>query len=99
VALAARPVQVRRFEVVEHREAVGDGVSVLDLDVVVECSTGTYVRALARDLGVALGTGGHLTALRRLRSGPFTTDEAETLGDDPPRVLPLPDAVRRCFPF
>ena len=64
----------------------------------VECSTGTYVRALARDLGAALGTGGHLTALRRLRSGPFTAAEAQILGDDPPRLVPLPDAVRRCFP-
>jgi tRNA pseudouridine55 synthase len=97
VALASRPVQVRRFEVVGRRDAVVDGVPVVDLDVQVECSTGTYVRALARDLGVVLGTGGHLTALRRLRSGPFTVTEAETLGDDPPRLLPLPDAVRRCF--
>jgi tRNA pseudouridine55 synthase len=98
VALAARPVLVRRFEVVERRDIAVDGVPVVDLDVQVECSTGTYVRALARDLGAALGTGGHLTVLRRLRSGPFTTAEAQPLGDDPPRLLPLPDAVRRCFP-
>ena len=63
-----------------------------------ECSTGTYVRALARDLGAALGTGGHLTALRRLRSGPFRIAEAAVLGDEPPPVLPLADAARRCFP-
>jgi tRNA pseudouridine55 synthase len=99
VVLAARPVQVRRFEVVERRATVADGVPVVDLDVQVECSTGTYVRALARDLGAALGTGGHLTVLRRLRSGPFTIAEAQPLGDDPPRLLPLPDAVRRCFPI
>jgi tRNA pseudouridine55 synthase len=99
VALAARPVQVRRFEVVDRRASVADGVPVVDLDVVVECSTGTYVRALARDLGTALGTGGHLTALRRLRSGPFSETEAESLGDEPPQVLPLADAVRRCFPI
>ncbi len=98
VTLAARPVRVRRFEVVQRRDSIADGVPVVDLDVAVECSTGTYVRALARDLGVALGTGGHLTTLRRVRSGPFTTGEAETLGDDPPPLLPLPDAVRRCFP-
>jgi tRNA pseudouridine55 synthase len=91
-------VRVGRFQVVERRDTVAGDLPVVDLDVVVECSTGTYVRALARDLGVALGSGGHLTALRRLRSGPFTTAEAETLGDDPPRLLPLPDAVRRCFP-
>jgi tRNA pseudouridine55 synthase len=98
VTLAARPVQVRRFEVVERRDTVADGVAVVDLDVVVECSTGTYVRALARDLGAALSTGGHLTALRRLRSGPFTETEAELLADRPPRLLPLADAVHRCFP-
>ena len=57
VALAPRPVRVRRFEVVERRETAVDGVPVVDLDVQVECSTGTYVRALARDLGAALGTG------------------------------------------
>jgi tRNA pseudouridine55 synthase len=97
VTLAARPVRVSRFEIVGRRDTVADGVPVIDLDVQVECSTGTYVRALARDLGAALGTGGHLTALRRLRSGPFTVTEAEPLGDDPPRLLPLADAVRRCF--
>ena len=98
VALAARPVRVRRFDLVSRRDTVMDGVPVVDIDVQVECSTGTYVRALARDLGAALGTGGHLTVLRRLRSGPFTVAEAQPLGDDPPGLLPLPDAVRRCFP-
>ena len=97
VALVGRPVRVGRFEVAERRDtAVGD-LPVVDLDVVVECSTGTYIRALARDLGASLGTGGHLTALRRLRSGPFAIADAETLGDEPPRLLPLADAVRRCF--
>jgi tRNA pseudouridine55 synthase len=98
VELAARPVRVRRFQVTGRHDTMANHVPVLDLDVLVECSTGTYVRALARDLGAALGTAGHLTALRRLRSGPFTESEAETLGDEPPRLLPLPDAVRRCFP-
>ena len=98
VALAARPVSVRRFTVLARRDARADGTEVVDLDVEVECTTGTYVRALARDLGVALGTGGHLTALRRLRSGPFTLAEAAVLGDEPPPVLPLADAARRCFP-
>lgn len=72
VALAARPVQVRRFALEARR---GD-----DLDVQVECSSGTYVRALARDLGAALGVGGHLSALRRTRVGSFTLDGAHTLG-------------------
>jgi tRNA pseudouridine55 synthase len=93
VRLEARPVAVTRFDVLASR-AEGP---FRDLDVLVDCSSGTYVRALARDLGAALGTGGHLTALRRLRSGPFTVTEAEPLGDDPPRLLPLADAVRRCF--
>ena len=77
VTLAARPVSVSRFELVELRR--GDRVT--DLDVLVECSGGTYVRALARDLGAALGVGGHLTALRRTRVGPFGLDVARTLDE------------------
>ena len=56
VALAARPVTVHRLDVLARRDVVVDGVPCVDLDVVVECSSGTYVRALARDLGTALGT-------------------------------------------
>jgi tRNA pseudouridine55 synthase len=97
VRLAPRAVRVSRFEVREQREARVEGTPVVDLEVVVECSTGTYVRALARDLGEALGTGGHLTELRRLRSGPFTVAEAQPLTEDPPQLLSLADAVRRCF--
>jgi len=87
VALAARPVTVSRFEVLAVRR-VGDGVGgrevrevreVLDVDVEVEVSSGTYVRALARDLGAALGVGGHLTALRRTRVGRFGLDVAHPL--------------------
>jgi tRNA pseudouridine55 synthase len=98
VTLAPRPVRVARFEVRAQRELTADGVPVVDLDVDVECSTGTYVRALARDLGQKLGTGGHLTRLRRLRSGPFTVAEAQPLTDDPPRVTALGEVARRCFP-
>jgi tRNA pseudouridine55 synthase len=98
VALTPRAVRVSRFEVIQRREAKVEGTAVVDLDVVVECSTGTYIRALARDLGEALGTGGHLTALRRLRSGPFSLAEAQALTDDPPILLDLADAARRCFP-
>src|SRR5690606_34545831 len=65
VELAARPVVVHRFDVLDRRTATaGDGTPVTDIDVVVVCSSGTYVRALARDLGAALGTGGHLAAAR-----------------------------------
>ncbi len=75
VLLTARPVTVSRFELVALRR--GDAVT--DLDVLVECSGGTYVRALARDLGAALAVGGHLTALRRTRVGPYGVDVARTL--------------------
>jgi tRNA pseudouridine55 synthase len=104
VALAARPVTVSRFEVLSRRAAVVegeagvDGVAVVDLDVVVECSSGTYVRALARDLGAALGTGGHLTALRRTRVGPFTLAEAQDLEASAVAVEPISAVARRCFP-
>jgi tRNA pseudouridine55 synthase len=94
VALAARPVVVSRFEVLARR---GD-----DVDVAVTCSSGTYVRALARDVGEALGVGGHLTALRRTRVGPFGLDVARTLeqlaDDTDAAVLPLDDAVAAAFP-
>ncbi|NEM90410.1 tRNA pseudouridine(55) synthase TruB [Galbitalea soli] len=76
VALPARRVTVSRFDVMATRRADG-----LELDVVVECSSGTYIRALARDLGAALGVGGHLTALRRTRVGPFTVSDAGGLDE------------------
>ncbi|WP_207553883.1 tRNA pseudouridine(55) synthase TruB [Mycobacterium syngnathidarum] len=77
VELAARPVRIDRFEVLASRR-VDDFV---DVDVEVDCSSGTYIRALARDVGVALGVGGHLTALRRTRVGRYGLDEARTLDD------------------
>lgn len=76
VELAPRRVRVSRFDLVVLRRPAPD---LIDLDVSVECASGTYVRALARDLGVALGVGGHLTALRRTRVGPFTLDDCRTL--------------------
>ncbi len=93
VVLAARPVTVSAFDVQARRDA--------DLDVAVECSSGTYVRALARDLGAALGVGGHLTALRRTRVGPFTLAHARTLAQlegYPALSLPLDEAVAAAFP-
>lgn len=83
VELAARPVRIDRFEVLGRR---ADG-EFCDLDVIVTCSSGTYVRALARDLGAALSVGGHLTALRRTHVGPFAVDSAQHVtargeGDD-----------------
>jgi tRNA pseudouridine55 synthase len=76
VALAAREVTISEFEVI----GLSTG-SVADLNVRVVCSSGTYVRALARDLGANLGVGGHLTALRRTRIGPFVIENALALDD------------------
>ncbi|WP_123026125.1 tRNA pseudouridine(55) synthase TruB [Mycolicibacterium stellerae] len=75
VELAARPVRIGRFEV----RGIRRPADLVDVDVEVDCSSGTYIRALARDVGVALGVGGHLTALRRTRVGRFGLDEARTL--------------------
>jgi tRNA pseudouridine55 synthase len=74
-ALQPRAVTVSRFDVTAARR---DG-DLLDADVAVTCSSGTYIRALARDLGAALGVGGHLTALRRTRVGPYLVGQARTL--------------------
>ena len=81
VELKPRRITVSAFDVLDSRQAsVGDALA-LDVDVRVVCSSGTYVRALARDLGVALLTGGHLTALRRTRVGPFAIADARPLAD------------------
>lgn len=81
VELPARPVTIHALTPLdEPRPAVAaDGTAVVDLNLRVTCSSGTYVRALARDLGRALGCGGHLTALRRTAVGPFTLDDARAL--------------------
>ena len=73
--LAARPVTVYEFAVTGISQT-GD---FLDINAEIRCSSGTYIRALARDLGAALGTGGHLTALRRTAVGPYGLDQARTL--------------------
>lgn len=96
VTLAARSVTVSRFVVTARRADAVDDVPVLDLDVEVTVSSGTYVRALARDLGAALGCGGHLSALRRTRVGGFGIADAHTLEDlaasvDRGGELPLAD--------
>jgi tRNA pseudouridine55 synthase len=100
VELAARPVTVHRFAAGPLRPADLDGVAIVDLDVEVVVSSGTYVRALARDLGAALGVGGHLTALRRTRVGPFGLDVARPLPELELdfRYLALAEAARSTFP-
>jgi tRNA pseudouridine55 synthase len=101
VVLAARPVVVHVFETGEPRAAVAaDGTPVVDVDARVVCSSGTYVRALARDLGAALGTAGHLAALRRTRVGGFGLDRAVDVGGDDAVTPPLVDlaaAARATF--
>ncbi len=97
VDLPARPVTVHRFDVLATRR---EGQRV-ELDVMVDCSSGTYVRALARDLGSALGVGGHLAALRRTSVGPFTLAQARTLDEverAPGLSLSLSEAVAAAFP-
>ncbi len=99
VALAARPVTIHRLEVREIRRAV----DTIDVNIDMDCSPGTYVRALARDLGAALGVGGHLIALRRTAVGRFTLADATPLadlmsGDVPFTVLPLPEVAARLLP-
>ncbi len=104
VELAARRVTISRFDVGTATPAVAaHGTPVLDVEIDVECSSGTYVRALARDLGNDLGVGGHLVALRRTRVGPFTLDDVGIGPDlDVPSIEPSAwltpaAAARRCF--
>ena len=94
--LAARTVTVRAFDI----QAVRRSGDLLDVDVTVTCSSGTYIRALARDLGTALGVGGHLTALRRTRVGPYEIGAARTLDQLATafQTIPLADAAAAAFP-
>jgi len=98
VKLAARPVTIHRFEV--HGIKREPGANVVDVDVTVECSSGTYIRALARDLGNSLGVGGHLTALRRTHVGPYSLDQARTLEQlaEELEVLEMSQAARALMP-
>jgi len=96
--LAPRPVTVHEFAVTAVRLVREDRL--MDLDATVRCSSGTYVRALARDLGTAVGTGGHLTRLRRTRVGGYGIDQAHTLDQlaENLEVLPLAQAASAAFP-
>jgi tRNA pseudouridine55 synthase len=89
VELPSRRVTIRRFEVLAPRDD--------EIDVVVECTSGTYIRALARDLGADLGVGGHLTALRRTRVGPFDVADAGVLEEPLPLRSPA-DVAAELFP-
>ncbi|MFE0678569.1 tRNA pseudouridine(55) synthase TruB [Streptomyces sp. NPDC058867] len=99
--IPARPVTVSSFTVYDVRDTVAeDGTPVMDLVVSVVCSSGTYIRALARDLGADLGVGGHLTALRRTRVGPYRLDSAKTLEQLQAEltVMPVAEAATAAFP-
>jgi tRNA pseudouridine55 synthase len=96
VELPPRPVTV-------HELLVGDirrGDDVVDVDISLRCSSGTYVRAIARDAGAALGVGGHLTALRRTAVGPYALDRSHTLEQlaDDFAVVPIAEVARAAFP-
>ena len=80
VELKSRRVEVSAFEIIDIRFAADEGH--IDVDVEIDCSSGTYVRALARDIGTDLGVFGHLTALRRIRVGDFELDRAVSLPED-----------------
>ncbi|MCW7947439.1 tRNA pseudouridine synthase B [Streptomyces hygroscopicus] len=99
--IPARPVTVSSFTAYDVRDALAeDGTPVLDLLVSVVCSSGTYIRALARDLGADLGVGGHLTALRRTRVGPYKLESARTLDQlqEELTVMPIAEAAAAAFP-
>jgi tRNA pseudouridine55 synthase len=103
VELAPRSVTVHRIEVHRIERPTPD---LVDADVTVACTAGTYIRAIARDAGAALGVGGHLTALRRTASGPFTIGQAAPVEEagaaliagGGPGFLALPAAATTVFP-
>jgi len=101
VELKARRVTIHELTVAAVRtRTVEDGLAVVDVDVHVRCSSGTYVRAIARDLGAVLGVGGHLTALRRTAVGPFDLAAARTLDElgEEFTMVPMAEVARACFP-
>ncbi|MDO7869239.1 tRNA pseudouridine(55) synthase TruB [Nocardioides jiangxiensis] len=100
VELAARPVTIHELVVHDVRPGELHPEETVDVDISVRCSSGTYIRAIARDLGAALGVGGHLTALRRTAVGPYTLDHAKTLEQLEAgfAVLPIAEAARAAFP-
>jgi tRNA pseudouridine55 synthase len=96
VELRARPVTVHAFDITAIRRE-GD---LVEMDASVRCSSGTYIRSLARDLGAALGVGGHLTRLRRTHVGPYDLSVARTIEQlaEDCAILPMPEAVAAAFP-
>ena len=99
VELKARPVTVHELVVHDVRRDAGTPGDTLDLDVSLRCTSGTYVRAIARDLGARLGVGGHLTALRRTAVGPYGLDAAHSLDElaEEFTMMPVAEAARAAF--
>jgi len=101
VKLKARPITIHRFEITgEPRLEIEGENTFFDFDAVIDCSSGTYIRALARDLGVALGVGGHLTALRRTKIGSYSIEQAQDLDGltaETLSVLPIEKAATQQF--
>lgn len=95
VQLKPKEVLISRFDRVSELRVDG---GVIDFDVVVDCSSGTYIRALARDIGLALGVGGHLTALRRTSIGSYSLEAAQDLGDEIV-LTPLLEATAKLYPI
>ncbi|MCW2780043.1 MAG: truB [Marmoricola sp.] len=100
VELASRRVRIASIDVHSCTVVELAETTVVDVEVSVACSSGTYIRAIARDLGTSLGVGGHLTALRRTAVGPFTIDQAKTLDElaEEFTMVPLEVAARASFP-
>ena len=101
VKLKARPVTIHRFEVIGEPRLVSDSDNTFyDFEAIIDCSSGTYIRALARDLGAALGVGGHLTALRRTKIGSYSISQAQALDGltgETLQVLPIEQAATQQF--
>ena len=99
--LKARPVTIHRFEVTGEPRLVTEGENTFfDFEAIIDCSSGTYIRALARDLGTALGVGGHLTALRRTKIGSYSISQAqelEGLTGESLQVFPIEQAATQQF--
>lgn len=101
VKLAARPVVISKFVISAPIRRVDiDGNSFIDIDVEVDCSSGTYIRALARDLGQRLSVGGHLIALRRTRIGAYSVEQTQSLeglSKETLSILPIEQAASQQF--
>jgi tRNA pseudouridine55 synthase len=101
VKLKARPVTIHRFEVIGEPRLVVDGEKTfVDFNAIIDCSSGTYIRALARDLGAALGVGGHLTSLRRTKIGSYPIEQAQSLDGltaEMLQILPIEQAATQQF--